>query len=199
MRNPFRRRSPPPKRLLLFFDTETDGLPRGRTMPHLVSLAWRLTDNDGFLVSEGARLLRPEGFVIPFSATEIHGITQERALAEGTDGREALEAFGADARQADAYIAHNIAFDEGVLRAAARRLGLPSPFRRFVRRVCTMKESTRFCALPARAGAGFKYPRLGELYRILFSRERRGAHDAAQDVATLVACYFALRKRKVLR
>lgn len=199
MKFPFLRRAAPPPCRILFFDTETDGLPRGRAMPHLVSLAWRLTDEDGFLVSEGSRLVRPEGFEIPFSATEIHGITQEQALAEGTDEREALEAFAADARQATAYVAHNIAFDEGVLRAAARRRGLPSPFRRFVRRVCTMKESTRFCALPARAGAGFKYPRLGELHRILFSRERRGAHDAAQDVATLVACYFALRKRKVVR
>ncbi|MBQ7252256.1 MAG: 3'-5' exonuclease [Kiritimatiellae bacterium] len=198
MRNPFRRRAPPPSRLL-FFDTETDGLPRGRCMPHLVSLAWRLTDEDGFLVSEGARLIRPEGFEIPFSATEVHGISQARALAEGTDEREALEAFAADARQATAYVAHNLAFDEGVLRAAFRRRGLPSPFRLFVRRVCTMEESTRFCAIPGRAGAGFKYPRLGELYRILFSRERRGAHDAAQDVATLARCYFALRKRKVVR
>lgn len=198
MRNPFRR-IPSASRRILFFDTETDGLPCGGRIPYLVSLAWRLTDGDGFLVSEGARLVRPEGFEIPFSATEVHGITQERALAEGMDEREALEAFAADARQADAYVAHNLAFDEGVLRAAFRRRGLPSPFGRFVRRVCTMKESTRFCAIPGRAGAGFKYPRLGELYRILFARERRGAHDAAQDVATLVRCYFALRKRKVVR
>jgi len=178
---------------------ETDGLPRRGFVPHPVSLAWRLTDSDGFLVSEGARLVRPEGFCIPFSATEVHGISHEDALARGTDEREALEAFAADARAAGTLVAHNLAFDEGVLRAAFRRRGLPSPFGFFARRVCTMKAATRFCAIPGRAGAGYKYPRLGELYRVLFGGEHRGAHDASRDVAAVARCYFALRQRKVVR
>ena len=96
-------------RMILVYDTETTGLPRdwnapltdGENWPRLVQLAWQLHSPDGKLVSRGNRIVRPDGFTIPFNAAKVHGITTERAEAEGVDLDSALEEFGRDLDQAE--------------------------------------------------------------------------------------------------
>src|SRR6185436_10750455 len=74
----------------LFFDTETTGLSRESRM---VQIAWVLCGHDGEEISRACHIIRPEGFSIPRDATAIHGITTERAMAQGIPLAEALEGF----------------------------------------------------------------------------------------------------------
>ena len=69
--------------MILVYDTETTGLPRdwnapltdSENWPRLVQLAWQLHTPDGKLVSRGNRIVRPDGFTIPYNAAKVHGIT----------------------------------------------------------------------------------------------------------------------------
>ena len=87
--------------MYLFFDTETTGLPKNwkapvhdlSNWPRLVQLAYLLYDNSGNLVLSADRIVKPEDFVVPVSASAIHGITHERACAEGSPLSEVLGEF----------------------------------------------------------------------------------------------------------
>ena len=84
--------------MYLFFDTETTGLPLNwkapvtntSNWPRMVQLAWLHYDANGKLLDSGNHIIRPEGFSISLEATKIHGISTEKALAEG----EALAVAG---------------------------------------------------------------------------------------------------------
>ena len=67
------------------FDCETTGLPpKGAKwdvdfaeFPNIVQLAWAVNEK------ERSFIIKPEGWKIPEASIEVHGITAERANAEG--------------------------------------------------------------------------------------------------------------------
>ncbi len=193
------------REMTLMVDTETTGLAldndipcseRPENWPRMVRLSWLVVDADGAIVRDGDVIVRPEGFVIPLEVVEIHGITTERARREGIGLAEALSLFEADADQCRLLVGHNIVFDRNVIGAECRRLGrrdmldgMPT--------VCTMKLSTAFCAIPHPVYV-YKWPRLGELYYILFGHEMEDAHNGAADVRAVHDCYVQLKKLKVI-
>ena len=188
----------------LFFDTETTGLPKDwrapltafDNWPRMVQLAWMLCDNVGNTLGSACQLIKPEGYVIPPEAAAVHGITTEKALAEGISMADALTMFGVAVGMAERVIAHNISFDEKIICAEFLRRGLPLPFAGKTM-VCTMHGSTAYCALPGKYGKR-KWPTLTELYEKLFGRKFEGAHDALADVGACKQAYFELRTRKVM-
>ena len=189
---------------LFFFDTETTGLPRRwdaplkdlDNWPRMVQLAWLLCDDAGNELAAANRIIRPQGYLIPADAARVHGITTERALAEGVPLADALDEALPRIEEAACAIAHNVSFDETILAAECLRLGRPHPLLQKKTR-CTMKESTTFCALPGRYG-DFKYPNLTELHRKLFQKAFADAHDALADVRACKAAYYELRTRGVI-
>lgn len=188
---------------LFFFDTETTGLPRSwnaplrdlDNWPRMVQLAWLLCDEAGNELAHASRIIRPQGYVIPAEASRIHGITTERALAEGIALADALDEVLPRIEEAACAIAHNVSFDEKILAAEFLRLGRAHPLLKKTTR-CTMKESTDFCRLPG--NYGFKYPNLTELHRKLFKKAFDDAHDALADVRACKAAYFELRTLGVM-
>ncbi|HQN80738.1 MAG TPA: hypothetical protein PLB64_06750, partial [Kiritimatiellia bacterium] len=56
-----------------------------------VQLAWLLCDEAGNELASASRIIRPQGYTIPPAAARIHGITTERALAEGVVLADALD------------------------------------------------------------------------------------------------------------
>ena len=77
--------------MFIIFDTETTGLPVNyhapvtdlENWPRLVQLAWECHAADGNLLEAFNYIIKPAGFTIPFASEKIHGISTERALAEG--------------------------------------------------------------------------------------------------------------------
>lgn len=189
---------------ILFFDTETTGLPdRDRRIrsdpsswPRLVEVGWILSDDQGEEISGESYLILPEGFEIPRRATEIHGISTADARAEGTRMREVLEAFCRAATEADLLVAHNLSFDMRIILAELIRADMRDLFP--VRPgICTMRSSTRFCALPGRFGKGFRAPSLAHLHYLLYASTPEKSHRALADARACAACYFGLIRKQV--
>ncbi len=189
--------------MILFFDTETTGLPRDfkapvtalANWPRLVQLAWLVVAADGSEVRSVERIIKPQGFVIPADAARIHGITTEMALDAGVDLAAALAEIAADLAAAPLLVAHNMPFDEKILGAEFLRLGQRNPLPSKAR-VCTMQSSTDLCKLPGRYG--YKWPSLNELHRVLFKHDHADAHRAMADVRACARCYFELQRLGVL-
>lgn len=191
--------------MFLFFDTETTGLPRDwnapveklDNWPRLVQLAWLLYDREGNRLDGGEHIIKPEGFVIPVASSDVHGITTERALAEGEDLQRILEEFAGKISETDFLVAHNMNFDEKIMGSEFLRNGIDS--RLFEKeRICTMLSSIDFCAIPANSGSGYKWPRLSELHIKLFGKDFEDAHDALVDTSACARCFFELRKQNII-
>ncbi|NTV05903.1 MAG: 3'-5' exonuclease [Chlorobiaceae bacterium] len=189
--------------MYLFFDTETTGLPRNwgasvtdiDNWPRLVQLAFILYDGDGNKKSEGDFIIKPEGFVIPSSAAQIHGITTDRAVLEGMPLREVLQSFQSLVAEAQVLVAHNISFDEKIVGSELIRAGMLNPLPSKIK-ICTMESATDFCAL--KGPYGNKWPKLSELYYQLFGTEFNEMHNAALDIEATAKCFWELKKRGVI-
>ena len=152
--------------MYLFFDTETTGLPRNwkapvtdtDNWPRMIQLAWVEADFMGQIQAEHNYIIKPEGFVIPVEASNVHGITTEKAIAEGRDLHEILQIFAQSIAKNELIIAHNIAFDEKIAGAEFIRENIDHEL--FAKpQLCTMQKSTNYCRLPGRYGK-YKWPSL---------------------------------------
>lgn len=161
-----------------------------------MQLAFLYYDADGELISSGDYIIKPEGFVIPSDASRIHGISTQRACVEGHPIREVLQLFQEIAIEAQVLVAHNLSFDEKIVGSELIRAGmrnvLPSK-----KKICTMESSTDFCAL--KGPYGNKWPKLSELYKILFGTEFEEMHNAAYDIQATAKCFRELKRRGVIR
>jgi len=186
--------------MILFFDTETTGLPRDwnapitqiDNWPRMVQLAWLQYDDQQNLLSEVNHIIKPDGYTIPNNAASIHGITTEHALKNGSELSSVLTDFSAIVDVSNMLIAHNMDFDEKIIGAEYIRIGLKSSI--FSKqRLCTMKTTTDLCKIPGKYG--YKWPTLPELHRSLFGSDFKDAHDALVDVKICAKCFFELVKR----
>ena len=192
--------------MILVYDTETTGLPRdwnaplsdSENWPRLVQLAWQLHTPEGRLVSRGNRIVRPDGFTIPFNAAKVHGITTERAQEEGIDLDEVLAEFNADLDRAEYVMGHNVEFDVSIVGAELIRRGGTAERVTDKPLIDSKDEATDFCAIPGGRGGKFKWPTLTELHQKLFGEGFGDAHDAAYDVDATAKCFFALVQRGVI-
>ncbi|MEK7139069.1 MAG: 3'-5' exonuclease [Patescibacteria group bacterium] len=185
----------------LVFDTETTGLPTRwdapvsdvDNWPRLVQLAWVLYDGQGHEIKSAGAIIRPEGFTIPYDSTRIHGISTEQANRAGVSILAALSDFVAVFKNKDVtLVAHNLEYDLKVMGAELFRHRIGSGFLDLPK-MCTMRLSTNFCALPNN-----KPPRLAELYQKLFGTALTDAHHAAADTRACGACFFELRRQGVI-
>jgi len=128
-------------------------------------------------------------------AARVHGITTERAEAEGQDLAAVLQAFANGVEQAEYIIAHNISFDEKIVGAEFIRKEIKHQlFQR--KRLCTKELSTDFCRIPNKYG--YKWPTLDELYGKLFGESLENAHDAFVDAEATARSFFKLKELGVV-
>lgn len=132
------------------FDTETTGLPRSfkcqadeTTLKcwdgcRLVQIAWRVYNDHDSLISSQCRLVQPAGFEIPGDATAIHGISTESAMLHGAPIQDILAEFMEVVAGVDDLVAHNISFDDNVIRSEMIRCGMDLAMWETKTRVCTM-------------------------------------------------------------
>ncbi len=188
--------------MILFFDTETTGVPRNYKVPASDVESWPRLVQLGFIVMDDKNpLLETEyvvypSFEIPAEASRVHGITTERARDIGQPIGDILGNFKFWVENCDVIVGHNVDFDVHVVGAEFIRLLEKDPFEG-KKIVCTMQSSTRFCGIPNGRGS-FKWPKLHELYRKLFDRDMGAAHTALQDIQNTAQCYFELVERGVI-
>ena len=190
----------------LIFDIETTGLPKKRyasyddldNWPRIVSIAWSLCNEDNVVAESLGFLIRPDGFTIPEEATQIHGITNNKAWFSGVELKFALSKFLEAAGKSEFLVAHNISFDYPIVCAELIRCGLSSNLDNLIQ-ICTMEESTSYCRIRNGSYSDYKYPTLNELVKKLFNIHSFNAHSALDDVIYTRKCFFELIDRKVIR
>lgn len=206
----------------LFFDIETTGLLKAKKneidyrkhelFPEIIQISWQLQEyskSKFTLLDSKNYIIRPDGFSIPKDSAAIHGITTERAMKEGADKKEVLEEFvtALMVNPKTYLVCHNIEFDVTILfyhlykhfkSAFSKYMNLKIPC------ICTMLDSIGLCKLPSKSTLKYpkknptpndlyKYPKLSELYKVLFDREPSGRlHDSSYDVECLVECFKEL-------
>lgn len=192
---------------ILFFDTETTGLPirynapvnDSDNWPRLVQLAWLMVNEEGKILQEKSFIIYPDGFTIPKDKTLKHSITTEQAQREGRPLRDVMEEFMFDLHLAQSVVGYNIDFDKHIVGAELCRLDMDYDQLMDKPTTCTMQSSTDYCAIPNPNGYfGYKWPSLQELYYKLFNRDFSDAHDALADITATKECFFELKKRGII-
>lgn len=191
--------------MYLLFDTETTGLPNDykapasdiENWPRLVQLSFVITD--GTNREEFDFIVKPDGFEISKEASDIHGITQERAIKEGKDIKFVLDIFKMFIGLSDQIIAHNMDFDKRIVGAEYYRLNGHDKFTKYVddkkKLFCTMQASTDLVGIKHGHGGGNKWPKLVELYQYFFKEDFEDQHNSLADVRATERCFFELLKR----
>lgn len=198
---------------VIFFDTETNGLPHSRKAPEtlvenwpfIVSLAWRVYDvgiDSMTMLTEQYSIVSPrEGMTWSQDSQNIHGISLAKATVEGKPIREVLAMFKADSETCVAIVAHNLAFDRPVLLSELQRSGLSVscwPAKQY----CTMDSTKGLCKLPSKFSKPadpYKFPKLSELHSYLFGNAGEFTfHSALDDVRCLVKCFEELHFRRLV-
>jgi len=186
--------------MILFFDTETTGVPKNykapmtdvENWPRCTQIAWLVCNNKGEIIESNSFLVKPDGWVVPKEKFFIdNNMSTERCEKEGTPMPLIIDMFIQSYMKCSCMVAHNMAFDINILGAETIRYKKIIPKK--IDQICTMNGSTSFCKLP-----GNKWPKLIELHNILFGCDFEGAHDALYDVQCTARCFFELVKLGVI-
>jgi DNA polymerase-3 subunit alpha len=188
--------------MYIVFDTETTGFPKKwyspstdvDNWPRMVQIAWIIYDEAGKEIKRRNCIIKPEGFIIPQEAIDVHRITNEIANEKGEDLSEVLWEFTEDLKTNSFLIAHNISFDENVVGCEFFRKNVDNNLYN-IRFIDTKELTVDFCQIPG--SRGLKWPTLTELHVKLFGTEIIDAHDAIVDVEALAKCFFELKKLNI--
>ena len=212
---------PPSKTRFLVYDVETTGLlPRNKTRldlnicPYIIQLSFVVYDIiENEIVCEYDSYIKNENIVIPELISNITGITKEKCMEIGNPINEVLEKFYEAYMFCDGLVAHNMDFDETMIKIELERNRksimekAPHCFMVFndmyekvhgIERFCTMKKGTDVCDLYLEAKDGKpikkKWPKLNELYKHYFPKETiEGFHNSLIDVKACLKCYLKMR------
>ena len=191
----------------LFIDVETTGLPKNKKLsykekdnwPRVVQISFQMCDEEGVFVEEPiTAVIKPENYIISEEVSKIHGISHAFAVAEGQDIKSVLDLLEQYIDKADMLIAHNMEFDYNTIASEFYHLDKREPMLNKPK-FCTMSNRNvmNFCKLPGKF-RDYKYPKLKELYNILFSEEFSNQHNALYDTRATIKCFFELKKRNII-
>jgi DNA polymerase-3 subunit epsilon len=196
--------------LLLVADTETcgfinDNLPDDHpAQPPLVQLGLLLVDEDnGAEWATYEAIIRPNGYVIPDSASKVHGITTGVANLVGIPLSCVVPTYVHLRSRARMVVAHNAKFDLTIMRQAIARNGKPVTLQGPDAVFDTAEAATPLMKMPATArmkeygrGGQYKTPKLTEAYRHFFGEDYNGAHSALADCRACARVFFELKRRE---
>ena len=198
----------PAENLVLIYDTETSGFPLWKDpsedprQPHIVDLCAILYTPEGEVVDMMETMIRPDGWIIPDEVAEVHGITTDIATINGIDEIEALAMFGKLHKRASLRVAHNVSFDDRIMRIGIKRFFGDGPADRFkaAPNYCTANAAKPLCKCPptekmlnSRFKNTFKTPTVAEALKILLGEELVGAHRARPDTEACAKVYFHIQ------
>lgn len=187
--------------MYLFFDTETTGFPNNSpfnhpSQPRIVQFAGILAQ-DETPVRFCSFLVDPEHVIIPQDVIKIHGITTEKAKAEGMPLPIAVATWQGLVNTADIIVGHNVSFDLKMMAISEAQANMRSqPIKKPT--VCTMEEAKDIVKMPFNGSKkGFKRPKLEECVKFFFQESLEGAHDAMEDTKACMRVYYEIMKRKI--
>lgn len=186
--------------MYLVFDTETTGLPLWKepsddpNQPHVVDIAWTLYGQDRAEIERYDAIINP-GVPIPDDVAQLHGITTERAIAEGIEASAVWERFTDVIARSEIVVGHNISFDIRMMRITAARL-TGDKWDNMLPTFDTMRKSTNVCRIlksEPRTQNDWKCPTLTEAMRFFFDEDHGDAHRARPDCDAAARIFFHLK------
>jgi len=177
---------------ILFFDTETTGLPLWHEpsdspdQPHIVELACELWQAGEQI--DGVDTLVIPGIEIPEDVIAIHGITNEMA-AGGISKRAAIDTFLDFASRADLVVGHEVNFDVRMIRIEHSRTH-GEKWECTLPKFCTSGKTMGRVRVYQADGKRLKKPTLTEAVRHFFGEDFTEAHRAGPDCAASRRIYF---------
>lgn len=179
--------------LLIAYDTETTGIPDWKipsdspSQPHLVQIGAVVYDTDERRIVETLNvIIKPDGWEIPEEVANIHGITTERAMAEGIRETEAVDRLLALCR-GKTRIAYNRTFDQRIIRIALKRYGYGSE----IMEAWADKTDHECSMFMAKQQLGYQ-PKLVDALKKLTGKDPRQSHDALSDAQAALDVYLAI-------
>jgi len=194
--------------MYLFFDVETNGLPKKRNadprqwhyFPRIIQLGFILYNNKNEIVQEYNKLIKPIDFTIPDVVSKLTGITTQKAMDEGIPIVQAINDFFDALEKTNVIVCHNFDFDYNVLLSEYFRNNIKRMSKKNRQKICTMKSSTDFCKIKSRfKKTKYKWPTLSELHTKLFNKDFENAHDAFADVKATADCFWKLVESKIIK
>lgn len=178
--------------LICVFDTETTGFPNFKApsdhpdQPHIVDICALLYTLEGDLVDSFEAMVRPDGWSIPNEVSVIHGITNEMALEHGIPEAVAIEGFLNIWNQAGLRVAHNVSFDDRIMRIGLKRFqdAWVAESYREAPKFCTCTSTTSIVKCP---------PTVTEALKFFTGEDLVGGHRARPDAEACARVYFALQ------
>lgn len=193
--------------MILALKADTNGLPLYNKpsddpgQPHIVSLAMVLINPATRDVADAFHeIIRPDGWDIPRTATNVHRIDVERARRDGiseTDAVDAYRRFQSRALQQLGWTAH---FDRRIMRIGMFRAGIPRDQIENIENrtplIEVMTTCTAICKLPpsdkmmALGRKAFKQPTLAEAVREMLGAQMEPERTAMSDLSATLALYW---------
>jgi len=212
------------RRKFLVFDVETTGLiPRAKKgfitkiedNPYIIQLSYAIYDlyERRIVRTFDTYVKVPETVIISEFITNLTGISNELCENKGLPIIEVIEEFYRAYIECDGIVAHNMDFDEKMINIEIERnreeiidrtphcLSIfNNMYEKFknIERFCTMKKSIHICNLEI-VNEGKpkmkKYPKLIELFSILFENEPppKNLHNSMVDVLVCLKCFMKIR------
>lgn len=179
----------------LIWDTETSGLfKKGANYKNihdfdnarLVSISWFLTQGNS-IIEQSYFIIKPTDWYINIESTNIHGITHQYALDNGLDIQQVLISFYNSLKRCTNLVAHNINFDETIIKSELFRLEYKDALNeiKIKNKICTMIKGRKYMKTR-------KFPKLSELYKFLYNEEITNAHCALDDTKHCFKCFIKL-------
>jgi DNA polymerase III epsilon subunit-like protein len=200
--------------MALFLDTETTGLPdthnlRWGVYPYykkldkysnarIVQFSMLITDNKFKFIDVKDYIIKREGFDI--TNKEFHGITNEISDELGVSfDTVAVEIFYENLKNVSHIIAHNVAFDIGVIKSELYRRNHQYIIDEIDKKtlLCTMKHMKPILKIINQYG-NYKNPSLNEIYKFNFNKDVENAHNSLYDVYNLHKVVEHMYKNKTL-
>ena len=191
--NPFRF-------IRIYIDLETTGLPVKRNepytnldnWPYIVEAALIIEDVDHGILAKRDIIVKPENYTIPESSCNIHGISTQYALENGEERNDVFNFLDLVLSKSQSIVGHNLEFDLNVLKAEIIRT-------KGIENVLFNKEKPYLYDTMVRGKSimyDLKYPKLNELYYMLFNKHFDNQHNAMADIEATYECYKELLRRE---
>ena len=188
---------------IFVFDTETTWFINKKEkdldmQPHIIQFAWVVWDLKDWKftkLNEIDILINP-WIPIPYASSQVHHI-YDIDIKDSPLIADVIDDFLDIINDCDLIIGHNIEYDEDMVKLELKRLWKEHEYN--PKQIsCTMKSSVNFCAIEWN-GNRFKYPKLWELHKKLFSEYFIWAHDALTDVNATLRCFLELVNKDVIK
>jgi DNA polymerase III epsilon subunit-like protein len=181
-------------KLFFLFDIETDGLIIGKNYPNVVQISWIIMGCNGVIYKKNTELVN-SNFDKKSDAFKINKLNPEVIKKIGRNPLEVYQELYYDLKHCTVISAHNLNFDLSILQNEFKKNNILLDFNN-LKKFCTMKWGLE--KIKNKDNLNPKFPKLTEVYKLLFNHDINQIHNSQSDVTILAKCIKEILYKKYL-